>query len=129
MAFTHLPPYELSLHTFAFLCTFTTHIVIMRPEADPPQPQPGCNDIDSVSLVFVALNNIGVSLLVRGACRLSMETFRDSIAVLERVNHQLPSLAEKRLAALSNPSWTPTIDVSYIRVNPISHNGTVFDGV
>jgi hypothetical protein len=78
-----------ALAHFASLCTFTMHTLMVRPEADPPQPQRGCSDIASVSLVSVALKNIGVSLLVRGAYRLSMETFRDSIAVLERVDHQL----------------------------------------
>jgi hypothetical protein len=112
---------------------------------DSPQPRRCCGDIESDSRASVALNNIGVSLLARGSYGFALETFRDSIAVLERahgLDHQVSSLetssltvrdmldlAEKRLAASFNPTWTSYPNVSNIRVNPISYDGVVFHGV
>jgi hypothetical protein len=89
------------------------------------------------ALTSVALNNIGVSLLVRGAYRLSLDTFADSIAILQdvyRADHQ-PSTtvrrmldsANKRLALTFNPAWKPTTTTHCVK--PITHAGDVFHGL
>jgi hypothetical protein len=125
-----------------------THAKMQRPESlDMVLPEADCSESNSDcfdtcddefdALASVALNNIGVSLLVRGAYRLSLDTFADSIAILQDVycaDHQ-PSMtvrrlldsANKRLASTFNPAWKPTTTTHCVK--PITHAGAVFHGL
>jgi hypothetical protein len=87
--------------------------------------------------VAIALNNVGVSLLVRGAHREALLTFQDSVHVLRRVsaaehadptdhvttNNDMLRLAEKRLSVASRQPRASD------GVYPISHEGSAFHGL
>jgi hypothetical protein len=117
---------------------------IASPGKDPSQArcvphsatQMSAKDYDARAAI--ALNNIGVSLLERGAYQLALQTFKDSVALLHRtigvnpttnsndgiVRHML-HLAETRLAS----SFGPTIDSipqSDMRIRRVLYDGSAF---
>jgi hypothetical protein len=86
----------------------------------------------------IALNNHGVSLLARGACRPAFEAFKDSFEVLKTAHvasHRdmspvdccMLDVARKSLALAFSHSQPPSIPS--MSVVPMSHNGIVFHGL
>jgi tetratricopeptide (TPR) repeat protein len=80
----------------------------------------------------IALNNHGVSLLVRGAYRPAFEAFKDSFEVLKTAHVAYQDccdldLARKSLALAFSHPQPPSIPS--MSVVPISHNGIVFHGL
>jgi hypothetical protein len=123
---------------------------MVQPETDcsiwnsNPGDTPVACDENGVSRASIALNNIGVSLLARGAYRLSLKTFHDSIAVLSEdfstdhrtVSHgttnrsnELLEIAQKRLASTFSKGPPPLVPMESPCVAPISCDGSVFHGL
>jgi hypothetical protein len=99
-----------------------------------------CNTKDYDARAAIALNNTGVSLMERGAYQLAVETFKDSVAVMQRVLGVYPAMtspdvsngmvcemlgwAETRLASASAPG-----PASSICINRLSFDGSALCGL